>query len=326
LSLLLALLARFEREPFDSPRLCQLRAELDTAGVPASRQISHLVRLVDWLEAQGNLLFALIAPLVLWNTQFAFAIEAWRARCGLSIARWLAAIGELEALAALSTYAYENPTDPFPEIADQGTCFQAEGLCHPLIAKDRCVANDVRLGTEPQLLIVSGSNMSGKSTLLRTIGANTVLAFAGAPVRAKRLLVSRVIIGATLRIQDSLQAGRSRFFAEITRVQQLLEMAKGTPPLLFLLDEVLQGTNSHDRRIGAEAIVRTLTMRGAIGLLTTHDLALTQIADLLGHRAANVHFEDQFQEGQMTFDYRIHPGVVQHGNALALMRAIGIEV
>jgi hypothetical protein len=372
LSLFHALLARFERERFDSQRLRELRSELDTAGLPASRQAAQLVRLVDWLTAQENFLFAPIAPLLLWNTQFAFAIEAWRTRSGPAIVRWLASIAELEALSAVSTYAYENPADPFPEIVEQGTCFQAEALCHPLIPRDRCVANDVRLGAERQLLIISGSNMSGKSTLLRTIGVNTVLALAGAPVRARCLRVSRVIVGATLRIQDSLQAGRSRFFAEITRVQQLLDLAKascdrstsslpprrggparggtekictpspppqpspnqgegetaacGAPPLLFLLDEVLQGTNSHDRRIGAEAIVRTLLGRGAIGLMTTHDLALTQIADIFGSRAANVHFEDQFQDGQMSFDYRIHPGVVEHGNALALMRAIGIEV
>jgi DNA mismatch repair ATPase MutS len=135
-----------------------------------------------------------------------------------------------------------------------------------------------------------------------------------------------VIVGATLRIQDSLQAGRSRFFAEITRLHQLLGLAKESPPLLFLLDELLQGTNSHDRRIGAEAVVRTLLERSAIGLLTTHDLALTQIADHVGAHAANVHFEDQFHDGKMTFDYRIHPGIVQHSNALALMRAVGIDV
>jgi len=168
--------------------------------------------------------------------------------------------------------------------------------------------------------------MSGKSTLLRTIGINAVLALAGAPVRARRLQLTPVVVGATLRIQDSLQAGRSRFFAEISRVHQLLDLARGSPPLLFLLDELLQGTNSHDRRIGAEAVLRTLLDRGAIGLITTHDLALTQIAELLGPRAVNVHFEDQLKDGTMVFDYRVHPGVVTHSNALALMRAVGIEV
>jgi DNA mismatch repair ATPase MutS len=168
--------------------------------------------------------------------------------------------------------------------------------------------------------------MSGKSTLLRTIGVNAVLALAGAPVRARRLRLSPMVIGATLRIQDSLQAGRSRFYAEITRIRQILDMAKGSAPLLFLLDEFLQGTNSHDRRQGAEGVLRTLLDCGAIGLITTHDLALAEIANRLAPRAANVHFEDRFEDGALTFDYRMRPGVVTTSNALALMRLVGIEV
>jgi DNA mismatch repair ATPase MutS len=182
------------------------------------------------------------------------------------------------------------------------------------------------LGGELRVLVVSGSNMSGKSTMLRTVGINTVMALAGAPVRATRLRLSPLVVGATLRIQDSLQAGKSRFYAEITRVRQLVELSKGTPPLLFLLDEFLQGTNSSDRRVGAEAVVRTFVEHGAIGLITTHDLALAEIADLLAPRAANVHFADHFEDGTMTFDYRMRPGVVQKSNALALMRSVGINV
>src|SRR5262249_41482687 len=174
--------------------------------------------------------------------------------------------------------------------------------------------------------VVSGSNMSGKSTLLRTVGVNAVLALAGAPVRARRLRVSPVAVGATLRIQDSLQEGRSRFFAEITRVRQLGGLSRGRLRLLFLWDGVFHGTNSHDRRQGAEAVVRGLVRAGAIGLITTHDLALTHIADELGAAAANVHFADHFENGAMVFDYRMRPGVVRHSNALALMRAVGLGV
>jgi len=176
------------------------------------------------------------------------------------------------------------------------------------------------------VLIISGSNMAGKSTLLRAAGVNAALALAGAPVRANQLRLAPLAVGATLRIQDSLLAGRSRFYAEVLRVRRLLEMARGAPPLLFLLDELFQGTNSADRRMGAEAILRQLVDAGAIGLVTTHDLALTEIADRLGGRAANVHFEDRFENGEMTFDYRMKPGVVQNTNGLALMRAVGIEL
>jgi DNA mismatch repair ATPase MutS len=173
---------------------------------------------------------------------------------------------------------------------------------------------------------VSGSNMSGKSTLLRTVGVNAVLAFAGAPVRAGRLKLTPLAVGATLRIQDSLQAGRSRFYAEITRVRQMVDLSRGPLPLLFLFDELFNGTNSHDRCVGAQSVLNGLIARGAIGMATTHDLALTQFAGGLESRIANVHFADRLVDGKMMFDYRMRPGVVQHSNALALMRAIGLEV
>jgi DNA mismatch repair ATPase MutS len=216
--------------------------------------------------------------------------------------------------------------DPFPEVVEQGPLFEGEDLGHPLIARTKSVANTVRLGAEPQLLVVSGSNMSGKSTLLRTVGVNTVLALAGAPVRARRLRLSPLAVGAAIRIQDSLQAGESHFYAEIQRIQYITELTTEGLPVLFLLDELLHGTNSHDRAIGAEAIVRSLIRRGAIGLATTHDLALAKIAEALHPKAANVHFEDQLEEGRMVFDYRMKQGVVGHSNALGLMKSLGLEV
>ncbi|MBI3783514.1 MAG: DNA mismatch repair protein MutS, partial [Deltaproteobacteria bacterium] len=170
------------------------------------------------------------------------------------------------------------------------------------------------------------SNMSGKSTLLRAVGTNVVLALAGATVRARTFRISSMAIGASIRTLDSLQDGTSRFYAEITRIRQIMELAAGPRPLLFLLDEILHGTNSHDRGIGAEAIVRGFLKRRAIGLVTTHDLALARVADTLAPITANVHFEDHMEGGVMRFDYRMQPGVVTHSNALALMRAIGLEV
>jgi DNA mismatch repair ATPase MutS len=174
--------------------------------------------------------------------------------------------------------------------------------------------------------VVSGSNMSGKSTMLRTVGINAVLSLMGAPVRASRLRLSPLAIGATLRIQDSLQEGRSRFFAEITRVRRLSDLASGPTPLLFLLDELFHGTNSHDRLLGAVGVLTSFLDRGAIGLITTHDLALTEITAGVGPRAINVHFEDTFEGGEIRFDYRMKPGPVTRSNALALMRAVGLNV
>ena len=214
--------------------------------------------------------------------------------------------------------------------------FDAQAIAHPLLP-GTATANCVALGgSAPHLLLISGSNMSGKSTLLRTVGLNAVLAQAGAPVRAAHLTMTPLAIGATLRIQDSLQAGRSRFFAEISRIRDIVALTKavrsdrrddaGPDHVLFLLDELLSGTNSHDRLQGATGILSGLVERGAIGLATTHDLALTDIAVRMDGRAANVHFDDRFEDGRLIFDYTLKPGVVQSSNAIALMRAIGLEV
>jgi hypothetical protein len=326
LVLLAELLRRLERESLEAPLLRRLVAALETDGHPASSQIKALARLIQILDWKRNQFFLPVALLWVWTIQLALRIDAWRSRSGRAIPGWLAAVGEFEALCALAAYAAENPVDPFPELAPGPATFEAESLGHPLIPHRECICNDVSLGPVARAYLVSGSNMSGKSTLLRTVGINAVLAQAGAPVRAARLRLSPLAVGGTLRIQDSLQAGRSRFYAEITRVRQLVDLSRGPLPLLFLLDELFHGTNSHDRCVGAESVVRGLVAQGAIGLVTTHDLSLARIVDNLAPTAMNVHFEDHLEDGRMTFDYRMRPGVVQHSNALALMRAVGLDV
>ena len=214
----------------------------------------------------------------------------------------------------------------FAEFTEGFPGFEATALSHPLLAPESAVANDVCIGAPARVLIVSGSNMSGKSTMLRTVGVTAVLAQAGAPVCAERLRLSPLVVGASIRLADSLQDGESRFYAEILRLRAIVREAGGRRAVLFLIDEFLHGTNSHDRRIGAEAIVRGLVERDAIGLVTTHDLALTHIADDLGVRGANVHFEDHLEDGKMRFDYRMRPGVVEKSNALELMRSVGLDV
>jgi hypothetical protein len=308
------LFACLEQETFVSQRLKRLRAELVEG--PASRRTSRLHQLHRW---------APLARLLLCRPQAAVVLNGWRQSSGPRFGRWLGALAEIESLCALAAYSFECPEDPFPEVLDGGTVFEARGLGHPFLPKDRCVPNDLELGSATGLLIVSGSNMAGKSTLLRAVGVNTVLALAGGPVRAQHLRLSPLAVGATLRIHDSLEAGRSRFQAEVLRVRRLLDMARESP-LLFLLDELFQGTNSADRRLGAEAVLRQLLAARAVGLVTTHDLALTEITDGLGGRAANVHFEDCFVDGKLAFDYQMRPGVVRHTNGLALMRAVGIQV
>jgi hypothetical protein len=327
LGLLSEVLVRLEKERFHSPMLASLRASLDAEGEPPSRRIARLNRIVERLDSRDNVLVRVMEAFILWTPHQALAVENWRRHSGRAVRRWLTAAGEMEALCSLASHAFEHPADPFPEISPGGPCLDAEAIGHPLIPENRVVRNDVRLGCEgARLLVVSGSNMSGKSTMLRTLGINTVLAQAGAPVRAKRMRLSPLKVGASIRLTDSLQGGVSRFYAEILRLRQILDLATGPLPVLFLIDEFLHGTNSHDRRIGAEAVVRSLVERGAIGLITTHDLALADIAGVLGDRAANVHFEDQIEDGQIRFDYVMRPGVVRKSNAIELMRSVGLEI
>ncbi len=333
LAVLAQLLARLEREAFQDERLRALRAALGLGREAASVRIGALGRVVERAGWADNQLFAPLAFLLLWRLQAGLAVERWRAGHGRAVRAWLTAAAELEALSSLAAHAFLHPRDPFPEVveADQpgalGAVYEGEALGHPLLPLDRCVPNDVRLGSASgaRLLVVSGSNMSGKSTLLRTVGANAVLALAGAPVRARRLRLSPLQAGATLRVQDSLVEGRSRFWAEIKRLRALMDLAARPPALLFLLDELLAGTNSRDRRAGAEAVLRAFLARGAVGLVTTHDLALSEIASVL-ESAHNSHFEDEVRGDQVIFDYRLRPGVVTHSNALALMRAVGLDV
>jgi len=320
------LLSQIENSTFQSPRLVALQRSLATDGQPASSRIAQLQRLIHLLDARRNQMFVAIAPLLLWGTHFSLAIEAWRQDNGPKVPRWLDAVGEYESLCALAAFTYEQPETTFPTLREGPARFHAEALRHPLMSREQCVANDVLLDPEHALLVISGSNMSGKSTLLRTIGINTVLAQMGSPVCAAALNLCTIQIGTSMRTQDSLLDGTSRFYAEIKRLKQVVDLVGNDLPLVFLLDEVLHGTNSHDRRVGAEAVVTTLIRQGAVGLITTHDLSLTEVADNLGALARNVHFADQLVNGKMHFDYTMHDGPVQRSNALGLMRAIGLDV
>lgn len=324
LQTLAGLLHFFEQQQYQAPLLLKLQGELKS-GTQASVVIAELAGLAQKLEWPRNAFFIPIALLMLWWTRLAFKVADWRSLSGSHVNAWLDALGQLETLHSLAALSFEHPDYTFPEIIESGRSFEAMQLGHPLIPSDKCRCNDVSFGTDPQMLLISGSNMSGKSTLLRTVGISVVLALAGGPVKAKSLRLSVLYPGATLRVQDSLQSGISRFYAEILRLRQLLDLAQ-EKPLLFLVDEILAGTNSAERRQGAAGILQALLDRGAIGLATTHDLALTEIAAGWQPRAINMHFADTWKDEKISFDYQLQPGVVSHGNALALMRAVGLKV
>lgn len=338
LDLLAKVVVEIEGGVFDDPALVTLVARLK-GGAPAdaaSRGIARLARVSDWVDSRHNAFARLLEIPFLFTVQIGFAAEAWRARDGARLREWVDVVGEMEALLSLAGYAYEHPADVFAEVvepADGEAVYDATDLAHPLIPRAVAVRNSVSLDSSPkpqapspQVLIVSGSNMAGKSTLMRTIGLNAVLALSGAPVRATRMRLSPLVLGTCLRHTDSLREGRSGFFTEVLRIRQICNLLDGPGHVLFLFDELLSGTNSKDRRSAAEALIRLLVQRGAIGVVTTHDLALTEIAEIFPDQVKNVHLQDHVENGQMRFDYKLRDGVITQSNALELMRMIGLDV
>jgi MutS domain V len=326
LNLLSQALTAFEHEQFSSSRLRQLQDQLKQGTVVPSKAVAQLNRRVEFLESAHNLFVRIFDFVIFYRLQFVLAAESWRRRFGPSLRIWLDTVGELEALAALGTYTYEHPADVFPEFVESMPCFEARGLAHPLLPLSRAVANDLRLDRDLRLIIVSGPNMAGKSTFLRGIGVNAVLAQCGAPVRAAGLKLSPLQVTASICVLDSLEGGISRFYSEIRRLKQIMDFTEGRLAVLFLLDELLSGTNSHDRLIGTRSFVSRLVERGAVGLVSTHDLALTAIPKEIGPKAINCHFKDHFEDGLLRFDYKLYSGIVETSNALMLMRSIGLEV
>jgi hypothetical protein len=287
-----------------------------------ARTICRLERLVIALERREGPHFYGISVALGVGTQLVLAIERWRAAHAAQLARWLDAWAEFEALSALAGYAFEHPADCFPELLEGAACLEATELCHPLLRPGDAVGNEIRLGGDCAYYLVSGSNMAGKSTLLRAIGLNAVLAGAGTTVCAAGARMTVFSVCASISVADSLMEAKSRFLAEIERVRMAVEATRDAQPVLFLLDEILSGTNSHDRRIAAEAVLRTLVAHGAVGALSTHDLALTELAERLG--GANFHMQSQRSSDPLSFDFRLKPGIAQLSNGLAIVRLMGL--
>jgi MutS domain V len=315
-------LCTFVREEhWESPRLVDLQGKLRGS----SERIAGLQRLVRLLNLRDSDFLVWPYLMLTGTTQIASRIEWWRQRHGRELVKWITVLGEFEALMAIATYAHENPDDPFPEFVEGITLFEAKDLGHPLIEPRKCISNDLVLNRETRFLMVTGSNMSGKSTLLRAVGLNATLAWMGAPVRASQLRISPVQVCTSIRIDDSLLDGASRFYAEVQRLKVVLDLARSGAAVLFLIDELFAGTNSADRRVAAEAVIRALLGHQAIGLVTSHDLALSEIGEMQELKGANVHFSDlAATDGPLKFDYRIHRGRLEHGNALKIIRLVGL--
>ena len=325
------------REAWTAPGLARLKAAMFVGG-EAPAVFAKLARIAGWSELRSGapLIHFPMQALTMWDFHVFFALDRWRARSGRHVRAWIEALGSVDALATLAMVRADQPEWTSPRVDPAIDSLRATALGHPLLADDRRVVNDVEVGPAGTILLITGSNMSGKSTLLRAIGINTVLAQTGAPVCAAAFEMPPVDLQTSIRVEDSLELGLSYFMAALARLKEIVDAAprpgsgqaeRGAAPgrvMLYLLDEVLQGTNSVERAIAVRAVVRHLLDARAIGVMTTHDLALAG-EEPLESAARLAHFTEQVHpDGTMTFDYRLRPGLATSTNALRLMQLIGI--
>lgn len=316
-----------ERARFEAPLLKALQAKLAVGSIPPSQHVARLRRWTGFAELRRQvLLYIVVNPLTLWDLHVLAGLERWIRDVGRHTDAWFEALAELEALCSLATFAYAEPSATFPEITASTEPLHLPALAHPLLPSESRVSNDLHTHGPGTALVITGSNMAGKSTLLRAVGVNIALALAGGPVCARDARVPRVRLRASMRADDSLQSGASYFHAELTKLRRVVENAEADPPIFFLLDELLRGTNARARHLGARAVLLHLTARHGSGLVATHDAMLGQLESEQPGRVQNFHFTDVIINGEMTFDYALHPGIVRTSNALRLLAMAGIDV
>ncbi|MTI83235.1 MAG: DNA mismatch repair protein MutS [Firmicutes bacterium] len=320
-----ALLKCIEPEKFESALLKGLKRKLVQSGDAPSRRIKKLFNIVERMNLRYSSLHPVINIGVLWDLQTLIKLEKWRSGSGRSLRSWIQVIAEFEALSSLAGLAHDHPHWTVPEIKESKPAFKAVALGHPLIKDEVRVGNNVELSEPGIILLITGSNMSGKSTLLRTVGINLILAYAGAPVCAKELSCSCMNVYTSIHINDNLEKNISSFYAELQRIKLIVDAAKFGEPIIFLIDEIFKGTNSKDRILGAQAVLKSLHELAAIGLVSTHDLELSRLEQEIP-QIKNYHFTDQISGREITFDYRLKPGVSKSTNAVALMKIIGIKI
>ena len=323
------------RQPFDSAEMQHIQHVLGSGENTAGGQLRRLARLMPLVEIRRSMFFFIVQALTLWSFHVLWLLEKWQQQAGQEVRGWLDALGESEALIALATLRFDQPDWVFPAAAQDGTArLSARKMAHPLLPSDAAVGNDVEVGPAGTFLFVTGSNMSGKSTLLRAIGVNSVLAQMGGPVSAAEMQLPPVLVASSMRVQDSLDQGVSYFMAELRRLKAIVDRAdqteaRKTRPLLYLLDEILQGTNTSERRVAARQVILHLLHSGAIGAVSTHDLTLADAPDL-AVASVPVHLTESFTDGPdgpaMDFDYTLRPGIATSTNALKLMALVGLPL
>jgi len=310
---------------FQAARLVELQREVEGED----RALAQLQRPLIIVEQRTKEWYYALGLLFCAGTHAAMGLDAWKRQYAEPMRRWLGAWAEFEVLLAVGTYAAEHEENVFPEVveaAGETALFAAEGMVHPLLPREKAVANDVALGGAVQFLLISGSNMAGKSTLMRSIGTNVVLAQLGAPVTAHSMRLCALKIGASITISDSLAEGKSKFLAEVERLRSLVTLARENPgQMLFLIDEVLSGTNSLDRKAAAESVLRSLVQTGGIGAISTHDLTLASLADIPELHGRNVHMASADEDDPLGFDYLLKDGMNRTTNAMAIVRMLGLD-
>lgn len=320
------MLTRFEKEKFSSELLKELQGSIiNSSGESASSQIRELEKISDSIASRGNMMFLPINILLLWDYQCAIRLGRWKEASGRKVEGWIRAVGRLEALCSLGCLAHDHPQWCFPVIRDERSIFKAENLGHPLLGEGM-VRNNVAFGEKESVLLITGSNMSGKSTLMRTCGISLVMAYAGAPVCADRMECSIMRLYTCMRIGDNLEKNISSFYAELLRIKNIVQASKEPGQVFFLLDEIFKGTNSSDRHTGAKQVILQLIKNGAMGMVSTHDLELGELEKDTKGRIKNYHFEEQYRNGEISFDYKLREGVSTTRNALYLIRMAGIEI
>ena len=320
-----ALIARVEAETVRAESLVARRRRFVPAeGVSASQAIRGLSRLIGALDQRYSMAGLLLNLFLLRDVWLAARVERWMARHARHVADWFGALAEVDALCSLGGFAFNHPDYPYPDLTDAYFCMEGRGLGHPLIHRDRCVRNDLHIARPPHFVVITGANMAGKSTYLRAVGVNFLLACMGLPVCAEQLTVSPAPLFTSLRTADSLAAGESYFFAELKRLKQIIDRLQAGEQLFIILDEILKGTNSEDKRKGSLALMKQLVGRGACGIIATHDLQLGALADEFPEAVENGCFEADMTPDTLTFSYRLRPGVAQNMNACFLMKRMGI--
>ncbi|WP_425803825.1 DNA mismatch repair protein [Desulfitobacterium sp. Sab5] len=319
------MLKHLEKQTFTSPWLKVRQENLhNSKGRTAYQQIQKLSQISERISNRENAIFMIVNILTLWDYQCMIALEEWKKESGKRLRQWLEVLAEVEALSSLANIRFENPEWIMPTIDDQNR-LSAKKMGHPLLTQKR-VCNDFEMNQTSTITLITGSNMSGKSTFLRTVGSNLVLSYIGVPVCAEQFRCSRMNLWTCMRVSDNLEQSISSFYAEILRIKQIVEAAKTDKPVFFLLDEIFKGTNSHDRHFGAKALIKQLQKDGALGLISTHDLELGELETESNGRIKNYHFREYYQNQEIRFDYTLRKGISTTRNALYLIKMAGIEL